>query len=252
MWNSIKETVGYAWPNGDPTELRAAAALWRHTGSAFANAATSLGTASTSLDTQHSDQIPSATAYLTSLKDSDNDFVDACGDLGTTCSDLARAIDDAHHELISDLTDAAIELGVTEVVVDLLFFIGGEVWGQFVVGGRAALLATRLAGIIRRLIELAKAAGRIAKAAMGAHNIGSCCGSELSTCAAVLSCSTIRATTRVNSCERSCRIAVAFFAPSCHSSHGSRNCDAALPVHVDEKSPQSRTTVSSSACNWPA
>lgn len=164
-WSFIQSMVGYVWPNGSPEKLRAASTAWNTASKSIASSAGGMTTAATSLNSQKSDEVPYATHHLTDLKGKIDSLSSACSEAGKSCSDLADAIQNAHEELISELEQFAVEFLVTEIIVNALFEIGGSIWGQGIVAARAAALAGRCARIIEKLIELARAAARVIKAA---------------------------------------------------------------------------------------
>lgn len=173
-WHFIESMVGYIWPDGDPHKLTFVGGVWTGTGSAAQDAAGYLDKAKAMLATQQSPEIGPATAYLDDLKNKYSQIAAACRELGTSCNDLAKAIEDAHRELISELEQFAAEFLVGEVVSLILIEVGGELWGNAILAARASVVARRCASIIEKLIELGRTAARAAKAAADkiAHLLG--------------------------------------------------------------------------------
>lgn len=173
-WNFLSGLVGYIWPDGDEHTLTFVGGVWTGTGSAIEDAAGYLDKAKAMLATQQSPEIGPATAYLDDLKGKYSQAAAACRGLGTSCNDLAKAIGDAHRELISELEQFAVEFLVGEVVSLVLIEVGGELWGNAILAARASVVARRCASIIEKLIELGRAAARAAKAAAEgiAHLLG--------------------------------------------------------------------------------
>lgn len=173
-WNFLSGMVGYIWPDGDEHTLTFVGGVWTGTGSAIEDAAGYLDKAKAMLATQQSPEIGPATAYLDDLKAKYAQAAAACRKLGTSCTDLAKAIEDAHRELISELEQFAVEFLVGEVVSLVLIEVGGELWGNAMLAARASVVARRCAAAIEKLIELGRAAARAAKAAAEgiAHLLG--------------------------------------------------------------------------------
>ncbi|RIR81089.1 hypothetical protein D2E65_04430 [Mycobacteroides abscessus] len=173
-WNFLSGMVGYIWPDGDEHTLTFVGGVWTGTGSAVQDAAGYLDKAKAMLASQQSPEIGPATAYLDDLKAKYSQVAGACRELGTSCTDLAKAIGDAHRELISELEQFAVEFLVGEVVSLVLIEVGGELWGNAILAARASVVARRCAAAIEKLIELGRAAARAAKAAAEriAHLLG--------------------------------------------------------------------------------
>ncbi|AYM42055.1 NAD(+)--arginine ADP-ribosyltransferase [Mycobacteroides chelonae] len=173
-WNFLSGMVGYIWPDGDEHTLTFVGGVWTGTGSAIEDAAGYLDKAKAMLATQQSPEIGPATAYLDDLKAKYSQVASACRELGTSCNDLAKAIGDAHRELISELEQFAVEFLVGEAVSLVLIEVGGELWGNAILAARASVVARRCASAIEKLIELGRAAARAAKAAAEriAHLLG--------------------------------------------------------------------------------
>ncbi|MBU9763274.1 hypothetical protein FR943_05380 [Mycobacterium sp. TNTM28] len=164
-WHYIQKWVGYVWPNGSPEKLEAAAETWTAAGNAIRIGLGPLDQAKEGLSGQVSPEIPAATQDLADLRGKVDDLSWACLNAATSCNDLAQAIKDAHQELIDELSQFAAEFVVGEVIFAVFFEVGGEIWGNAAMAARAAVIAERCARIIEKLFDLAKAAGRIAKAA---------------------------------------------------------------------------------------
>lgn len=164
-WKYIQEWVGYIWPDGDPEKLKSAALAWNAAATAIRNAGTSLDWAKNDIAGQQSPEIPAATAHLDDLKGKLDKLAGACNNIESSCNNLAQAIDDAHTQLIDELSQFAAEFVVGEIIFAAAFEIGGELWGNALMAARASVIAQRCARIIEKLIELARGAARLAKAA---------------------------------------------------------------------------------------
>lgn len=164
-WHYVQQFVGYVWPNGSPEKLEAAARAWTSAFNVIKSGDTSLEWATNDLAGQQSPEIPAATAHLNDLKGKFDKVGQACLQMATSCNNLAQAIRDAHQQLIDELAEFAAEFVVGEIVFGVLVEVGGELWGNAAMAARAMNIAQRCARIIERLIELARAAARVAKAA---------------------------------------------------------------------------------------
>lgn len=195
-WNYVQQWVGYVWPDGSPDKLHAAGDAWTAASKAITGGATSIDWATNDLATQRSPEIPAATAHLGDLKAKFTGVSGACLQLATSCNNLAKAISDAHNDLIDELADFAAQFVVGEIVFAALFEVGGELWGNAAMAARAAEVAQRCARIIEKLIELARAAARVAKAA--AEAIANVVKNIKSAVAAIVKRSNAPSTSRVS------------------------------------------------------
>lgn len=165
-WQYIQKFVGYIWPDGDSDKLEAAARAWNTAATTIRNAGTSVDWAKDDIAAQVSPEIPAATAHLSDLKGKIDSIAGACNNVETSCNNLSQAIKDAHDQLIEALSEFANEFVVGEIIFGVLFEVGGELWGNAAMAARAAVIAERCARIIEKLIDLARAAARIAKTAV--------------------------------------------------------------------------------------
>lgn len=164
-WQYVQQWVGYLWPDGDPERLEAAARAWNTAATTIRNAGTALDWAKDDLTGQQSPEIPAATAHLADLKGKFDTVAGACNSIERACNNLSQAIKDAHDQLIAELAEFAAEFVVGEVIFGVLVEVGGELWGNAAMAARAVIVAQRCATIIQELIELAKGAAGVAKAA---------------------------------------------------------------------------------------
>ncbi|WP_423488536.1 hypothetical protein [Mycobacteroides sp. PCS013] len=173
-WHFIESMVGYVWPDGDPHLLNFVGDVWTGHAAVAGDVMGYLDQGKTMLAGQQSPEIGPATAYLDDLKNKCSQVAATCRELGTSCKDLATAIENAHKELITELEKFAAEFLVGEVASLILIEVGGELFGNALLAVRASAVARRCASIIEKLIELGRAAARVAKAAAEkiAHLLG--------------------------------------------------------------------------------
>lgn len=163
LWWLVEHTVGYAWPNGDPGKLRAAAGAWSTAADAVTGATNYIPEALGAIATQQSPEVDDAMAVCEGMNSHINDVSSACRDLANACGDFANGIDKAHHDVEDELTSlaewtAGIEAG--GFVVGLFSFGGGDVAAQGAEAARVTATAGRIGKIIQTLVDLANTVAR--------------------------------------------------------------------------------------------
>ncbi|GAB4587661.1 WXG100-like domain-containing protein [Nocardia sp. IFM 10818] len=159
-WSIVKDLVGWAWPNGHQDQLRAADTAWHTAAADFRILAQQVSQSVSLLQNQQSEEIPAAVAACTERQTDLNELADICAALGNSCGEYAQHLDDAHHEILEELKDFAVEAVAGEVLFAVLAPVTAgisEVAGNAALAARAAYRATRIAKIISELATKARA-----------------------------------------------------------------------------------------------
>lgn len=159
-WSFIKDLVGWTWPNGHQDQLNSAQAAW-HTASAdFRTVAGEEQQAVDLLSNQQSPEIEISIQTCNDRRDDFNALADACQTIGDACGNFVNYLDEAHHKILDELEEFAIETTAWEVGFAIFAPITGSLseWvGNSALAGRVAVKARRIAMIIADL------AGKVAK-----------------------------------------------------------------------------------------
>ena len=158
-WGLIAGAVGWVWPNGHQDRLRTAAAAWRASAAAFDDAA---GRVVDAAGPARTDRLPEAgdvRLVCSALADQLRALADVHRSLGLACDQLADHLDEAHHEVISELESlvewtAGIE--IASGLLSIVTFGGSEAVGQAGEAARISATAARVAAIIERFTALAR------------------------------------------------------------------------------------------------
>lgn len=161
---------GWFWPDADTGRLRAVGAGWQKAGEALTANSAWADSAADSLTVERSPEISTAVAALHTLKGHTNDLAAAFHDLGQSCLDYAQAVDDKHaeieHELVSFIEwTVGIEIG--GAVLGAVSFGIGEGAAQAAEGAKIAQAASKVIGILSKLLELATAAAAAVRLVLG-------------------------------------------------------------------------------------
>lgn len=153
-WSFVKDAVGFGWPNGHQDQLNAAKAAW-HT--AAANYRTIAGQAPQAVDLLTNQRSPEIEIAVTTCQQRRSDataLADACQTLGDSCGEYASHLDEAHHRILDELKDLAIETVAAEAAFAVLIPVTGSLseWiGNSALAGRIAMKTRRIATIISEL-----------------------------------------------------------------------------------------------------
>ncbi|WP_211339579.1 WXG100-like domain-containing protein [Nocardia mexicana] len=164
-WSFIKDAVGLGWPNGHQDQLNAVKTAW-HT--AAADYRTIAGLTPRAVELLTNQQSPEIEIAVSTCQERQADFTalaDACQALGDSCGEYATHLDDAHHKILAELKDFAIETAAAEAAFAVLIPFTGSLseWvGNSALAGRIAMRARRIATIITEL------AAKVAKIVVGA------------------------------------------------------------------------------------
>ncbi|MGH3774033.1 MAG: hypothetical protein ACRDRW_22025 [Pseudonocardiaceae bacterium] len=167
-WGLISGLVGYVWPNGDQGKLRAAASAWSTAARSVAFAGEEVPAAVAQISMQTSPEVADATQACTAMDTHLHDLSTAYTSMATACDDYAHHLDDAHSQVIDELVSLLEWTATLEIAggVFAVFTAGiSEAAANTALAARCAVVATRVAGILSRLIELA---GEVAQAIVNA------------------------------------------------------------------------------------
>ncbi|MCC3314773.1 hypothetical protein [Nocardia africana] len=159
-WSFIKDLVGWTWPNGHQDQLNSAQTAWHTAAADFRTIAGEEQQAVDLLNNQQSPEIEISVQTCSDRKDDFNALADACQTIGDACGNYAHYLDEAHHKILDELKEFAIETAAWEVGFAILAPITGSLseWvGNSALAGRVAMKARRVATIIADL------AGKVAK-----------------------------------------------------------------------------------------
>ncbi|MET9489948.1 toxin glutamine deamidase domain-containing protein [Nocardia sp. NPDC006630] len=159
-WSLIKDLVGAAWPNGHQDELRSAQTAWFTIAADLCTLALRIPEALTLLGNQQSPEIPTALTTCTERQSDLNSLADISQTLGDACGDYAKHLDDAHHQILDELEEFALESLIGEgLFAAATPFTAGlsEYLGNAALAARLAAKARRVASIITELATRAAA-----------------------------------------------------------------------------------------------
>ncbi|WP_238845984.1 eCIS core domain-containing protein [Nocardia terpenica] len=153
-WSIVKDAVGFAWPNGHQDQLNAAQTAWHTAATDFRTVAGQVPQAVDLLHNQQSPEIEIAVATCQNRQADLNALADACQTLGDACGNYAHHLDEAHHKILDELKEFAVETTAWEVGFAVLAPVTGSLseWvGNTALAGRIAVKARRIATIIGEL-----------------------------------------------------------------------------------------------------
>lgn len=164
-WNWLVEHLeGYLWPDADTDKMRSAGSAWQKGSESLTSIAWSVDYARIDLESQRSPEIGAATSACNELRQHCDDLATAYHDVGRACTDYAKQVDEHHDEIIGVCKELLAWTVADQVTGAILsFFTAGaaEVAAQLVEAGIMAKYAARVIGLLRRLVELARAAARV-------------------------------------------------------------------------------------------
>jgi len=159
-WSLVESLVGYAWPNGHQDQLRTAQRAWQTAAESLTAGAAPVPGAVSRLGAQQSPEIPAAVATCQQVGTHLGDLSSVLTQIGGSCGEYAAHLDQAHHQILSELKDLIIQTAAIEAGGAVLaFFTAGldEIAAQAAVAARIAIVAARIRRIIEVLIEAARA-----------------------------------------------------------------------------------------------
>lgn len=168
-WSLVEGLVGYVWPNGHQDRLHAADAAWRAAAAQLQDAAGPTSTAASAVSAQQSPESAAAAQACTDTGSHLRELSSVFTELGSSCSEYAAHLDQAHHEIIHELEVLLAQTVAIEAVSAIAGFFTagiGELAGQAVETARLTAAAAKIRGIIEALIAAARAVaasiGRVA------------------------------------------------------------------------------------------
>ncbi|MFQ6331609.1 hypothetical protein ACLMAL_36565 (plasmid) [Nocardia sp. CWNU-33] len=153
-WSFIKDTVGFAWPNGHQDQLNAAKTAWHTAAADYRTVAGEAPQAVGLLTNQQSPEIEIAVSTCQTRQTDFNALADACQTLGDACGEYANHLDEAHHKILEELKGFVIETAAAEAAFAALapFTATLSEWvGNTALAGRIAVRARRIATVVGEL-----------------------------------------------------------------------------------------------------
>ncbi|MFN8101453.1 MAG: hypothetical protein U0Q20_07610 [Mycobacterium sp.] len=110
LWSVVQQFVGSAWPDGNPAELRSAAAAWRSIAGPLNNAGAEVSGARAPISGQRIDEGPLMTAQIDGLGTGLSSVASACTELAGSVEQYAARVEKTQ-EAIRDLCDRLGSIG---------------------------------------------------------------------------------------------------------------------------------------------
>ncbi|WP_299575263.1 hypothetical protein [uncultured Williamsia sp.] len=168
-WSMVEGLVGYVWPNGHQDRLHAADAAWKAAAAQLQDAAGPTSAAASAVSAQQSPEAAAAAQACTDAGSHLRELSSVFTELGSSCSEYASHLDQAHHEIIHELEVLLAQTVAIEAVSAIAGFFTagiGEFAGQAVETARLSAAAAKIRAIIEALIAAARAVaasiGRVA------------------------------------------------------------------------------------------
>lgn len=155
---------GLLWPNADTGRMRAAGDAWQRAAAALDREGYTGAAMAAQLGLLRSPEIPTAQDACQELSGHARDLAAAYADVGRACHDYAQQVDEHHAEVLDTLKELLGWTVVDQVTGAILsFFTAGaaEVAAQLAQAGILARYGAKVVSILRRLIELARAAAAL-------------------------------------------------------------------------------------------
>jgi phosphohistidine phosphatase SixA/predicted heme/steroid binding protein len=159
-WFLVAHLLQYTWPDGHQDQLRAVAAGWSAAADALTAEADRLTSAIADVSSLQSPEVADAVATCCSVQQSAWDLSAAYATLATTCSDYATHLDEAHSEVLHELTELAIETAAIQAASAAAAAVSagwGEAAGQALQSARIALTAGKVGRVLAKLMGLVRA-----------------------------------------------------------------------------------------------
>lgn len=163
FWSMIWPYVqGEVWPNGQQGKLRATAGAWRTAGQNITARITYITAAETKLRTQKAPELEDILADLDDLNTQTKAVGDAFISIADECEKYAQAIDDAHSQMLSELSSLlgwTVAIEAATIAAGLVTFGSGAAGMQAVAVGRLTIAGARIATIIRAFARTVESMG---------------------------------------------------------------------------------------------
>ncbi|MHA3703433.1 polymorphic toxin type 24 domain-containing protein [Jatrophihabitans sp. YIM 134969] len=158
-WGLIAHVMSWTWPNGDQDTLRSVGDGWITAGDQLDTHSYGLSQALSHIRSVTSPEVPSVVQACTDAQTHMQDLGGAYREIGQACKDYAGYLDDAHHEVVSEL-ESLVEwtIGIEAAgALGALFTLGGsEAAAQAAEAGRISVTAGRVANVLSKLAELVR------------------------------------------------------------------------------------------------
>ncbi len=163
FWSMIVPYVqGEIWPNGQQGKLRAVAAAWSTAGQDITSRITYLNAAETKLCTQKAPELDDILTALNNLNTQTKAVGEGFLSIADECEKYAQAIDDAHSQILSELSSLlgwTVAIEAAAITAGLVSFGSGTVAMQAVAVGRLTAAGARIATIIRTFARTVESMG---------------------------------------------------------------------------------------------
>ncbi len=176
-WHWVASHVeGLLWPDADTGKLRSVGNAWVTAGQSLRGSTYAIDAASAQVGAQTSPEVHDVVSSCHSLKGHVTDLAGAFEGIGHACKDYADQVDKHHEEVEHELTSflewtAGIEIG--GAILGAVTLGAGEGAAQVAEGAEVANAASKVARILRDLIEFARlGVARIGEVARTAGEIG--------------------------------------------------------------------------------
>ena len=103
-WSVLQHAIGYVWPNGHQDLLRAAAAGWDRAASRIEALVTDVGQAARQVMLQRAPESDSAFTVVDAMAGHLIELASSYRSVGAACDGYAEHLDQAHHEILSEIT----------------------------------------------------------------------------------------------------------------------------------------------------
>lgn len=168
-WSLVESFVrGHVWPNGHQDQLVAAGDAWKMASAGLREAASHVPAALALVEDQRSPEVASAVGWCTDVSTGLDECADQLDLMGQACTDYARNIDEAHHELISQGVEVVAESVAIAAVSVAATEFGGELWGSMIESGRMGAIGERIATFLDGFVVAAESSASPTMAAAGA------------------------------------------------------------------------------------
>lgn len=159
-WHWIAGHIGgLLWPDADTGRLNRAGSAWITAGASVAVWTSAVDGAAAQVGVQRSPEVPDVVATCHDLKGHLTDLSDAYAQVGRTCQEYAKYVDDHHREVENELADfvkwtIGIEAG--GAIIGILTRGAGEAAAQAAEAAEVASAASRVVRILQKLLGLAR------------------------------------------------------------------------------------------------
>ena len=176
-WSMVEGLVGYVWPNGHQDRLHAADAAWKAAAAQLQDAAGPTSAAASAVSAQQSPEAAAAAQACTDAGSHLRELSSVFTELGSSCSEYAAHLDQAHHEIIHELEvllAQTVAIESASFVGSFFTFGGTEFAGQAIEAARVTAAANRIREIIEALIKAARlVASKVGEVAAQAGRVAS-------------------------------------------------------------------------------